>query len=139
MTDGQDQQEAQRADRSPFVRMLDVSAAGLSGLCLVHCLALPVVALAIPTLALFESPIVHALFLLFALPLSVFALRASNVVGAARLVIRGLVILGLAGLTLGVFEQPNENASELVTVAGSLTLVSAHLWNWRAGRRRHVH
>jgi len=113
--------------------LLDASAVGLSGLCLAHCLALPLVAAFSPLLATWaEAEWVHAAVIGMAAPISIFALwrRAK---GAA---IIGLSALGLAILTLGAFHWPSAELETPITVAGSLVLAAAHILNWR---RRHVH
>ena len=112
---------------------LDASAVGLSGLCLAHCLALPLVAAFSPLLATWaEAEWVHAAVIGMAAPISIFALwRRSK--GAA---IIGLSALGLAILTLGAFHWPSAELETPITVTGSLVLAGAHILNWR---RRHAH
>jgi hypothetical protein len=53
---------------------LDGAAVGLSGLCLLHCLALPFFAGALPMLMPFTESHLHAQMLYFAVPLSVVAI-----------------------------------------------------------------
>lgn len=122
--------------RSATARLLDGSAMGLSGLCLAHCLALPLAAALLPALGAWaRAEWVHVVFLAFAAPVAGLALLRP-VCGcpppAGMLTLGGLGILGLAVGAFGpqAFDTP-------VTVASSGCLAAAHLWNWR--RRDHVH
>jgi hypothetical protein len=112
--------------------LLDASAVGLSGLCLAHCLALPLVAAFSPLLATWaEAEWVHAVVIGMAAPISIFALWRRGK-GAA---IIGLSAFGLFMLTLGAFHWPSADLETPITVAGSLVLATAHTLNWR----RHAH
>jgi hypothetical protein len=122
--------------RIAAVRVLDGSAMGLSGLCLVHCLALPVAAAFLPALGVWAgAEWVHVVFVMFAAPLSALALlRPAHGRGSpAPLVALGG--LGIVLLAAGAFGPPA--AETPVTVAGSLCLACAHLWNWRRHSRLH--
>jgi hypothetical protein len=113
----------------------DSSAVGLSGLCLAHCLALPVIAAALPSLgALAHAEWVHILFLLIALPLSVVALwRKPD--SARDIAIMLLAVIGLGLLTAGAFPAHWPEFDEQLTILGSISLVTAHVWNrWATGR-----
>jgi hypothetical protein len=114
------------------------AAVGGSALCLVHCAGLPLLLAALPALsrlmALPES--LHVWALAFALPTSAAALflgyrghrerwpLLAGGIGLSLLALGALVLLG------GPFET-------LVTIAGSLCLVFAHLSNWRLRHRGH--
>ena len=54
-------------------KWLDGVAVGLSALCLIHCLALPVIVAGLPFLAQFADGHLHAQMLLIVLPLSIIA------------------------------------------------------------------
>ena len=122
--------------RRATAKLLDGSAVGLSGLCLVHCLALPVAAALLPALGAWaQAEWVHVVFVAFAAPIAGLALvrpACGRAPPAGMLVLGGLGVLGLAVGAFGpqAFETP-------VTVAGSVCLVTAHLWNWR--RRADAH
>ena len=115
----------------------DGLAVGLSLLCLVHCLALPLIAAAIPALAnVLELPeSAHLVLLLLAVPVSAFALvRGYRHHGAMLPALFGGV--GLALLAAGVFAASTEAMETGLTVAGGLLLAAAHLRNWKLRARR---
>jgi FtsH-binding integral membrane protein len=116
---------------------LDKLAIGLSVLCLVHCLALPVALLLAPTIGAVvlgtESP-VHWVLLGIALPVSGYALwhgyrhhghRNALLLGATGLAIMLLAVTHVASPR---FETP-------LTVVGVLALLGAHLLNIRQTAR----
>lgn len=107
----------------------DGSAVGLSSLCLAHCLALPVIAAALPSLGvLLHAEWVHVLFLVIALPVSVVALwRKPD--SARDIAIIFLAVVGLALLAAGAFPVRWPHLDEQLTVMGSIALVAAHVWN----------
>lgn len=118
--------------RMKMARWFDGMAVGASALCLIHCLALPLVIAALPALAarLDLGEGFHLAVLAFALPVSGFALIEGwrrhrgvtpLVVGAV-----GLVLLGA-----GVAFEDMVAVETGVTVAGSLLLAGAHMANWR--------
>ncbi|OYW97387.1 MAG: hypothetical protein B7Z12_21715 [Caulobacter vibrioides] len=126
----------------PFTaRILDGSAIGLSGLCLAHCLALPIAAAVLPLLGAWaEAEWLHILFVAIAgLIAAVVVLRQAD----GRALSPGIAGLAAAGILLLIFGVVGPNAYErLGTMAGSLSLAAAHIWNWRSrsdqrsGRRR---
>jgi hypothetical protein len=121
--------------KSSVPHLLDGSAIGLSGLCLVHCLALPVAAAASPLLGVWsEAEWVHLAFVLLAAPLSAAALVMARPRRPAA------IVLALAGLVLLAAALLFPEAETVMTVAGGLVLASGHLVNWR-GRAHppHVH
>ncbi len=106
---------------------IDKSAAGLSGLCVVHCLA---GSLALAVLAPFGELLghqVHVWGLLIAIPLALLALvRGWRTHGRARGLLlgsAGLVLMG-AGLT-----QHGHLGEFVLTAGGAALLVSAHVLN----------
>lgn len=116
---------------------LDGAAIGLSGLCLLHCLALPFFAGVLPILMPFTDSHLHAQILYFAVPLSIVAVG----IGYARHHSPRVVIAAAAGLALLVFGATVAHASlgvvadRLFTISGSLVLAAAHLWNGLLSRR----
>lgn len=124
--------------KSPTPSLLDASAVTLSSLCLLHCLALPLLASLLPLFGAWsKAEWVHVLFVALAAPLTGFALwRAQR----RRPLPRGLWLLasaGLTGLAAGAAGWPQASAETPLTVAGSLMLAGAHLWN--TARRHRVH
>jgi hypothetical protein len=116
---------------------LDGAAIGLSGLCLLHCLALPFFAGALPMLMPFTESHLHAQVLYFAIPLSAVAIG----IGYARHRDARVVFAAVAGLALLVVGATVAHASlgvvadRLFTISGSITLAAAHLWNGLLSRR----
>lgn len=105
----------------------DVAALSLSGLCLVHCLALPALGVSLPLLGVWaEAEWVHWSFIALAVPISLWALSRGGRHGRARRIILAGVGLGL--LVAGASEIGDET---LMTVTGGLMLATAHLLNLR--------
>jgi hypothetical protein len=120
------------------MRRFDASALGLSGLCLVHCLLLPVVAAFVPTLVvLTHAEWVHTAFLVVALPTTGLALWSVNRHHRPPAGLIALACMGLACLFVGAVGWPLRGWHEQITVAGSLLLVTTHIWNWRRGAAAH--
>ena len=116
---------------------LDGAAIGLSGLCLLHCLALPFFAGVLPMLMPFTESHLHAQILYFAVPLSIVAVG----IGYARHRSPRVVIAAAAGLALLTVGATVAHGSlgvvadRLFTISGSLVLAAAHLWNGLLSRR----
>ena len=117
-------------------RVFDASAIGLSGLCLLHCLALPLLGALLPALAAWShAEWVHAAFVLLAFPLAGLALWRSHRGRPLPARLGALSACGLIARTLGVLGWPAEPWETPIPVAGSVMLAGAHVWNWR---RRHA-
>ena len=111
-------------------RAIDASALTLSGLCLVHCLALPLIAAFLPLAGAWaEDEWVHKVLVLLAVPISVFAIARSfgQATGYAFI---GLALTGLALLTAAAFVETLHDLETPLTVCGALILASAHIWRW---------
>lgn len=117
-------------------RFWDKAAVILSGLCLVHCLALPVFVAVLPFLSELSSGHLHAQLLLVVIPVSVLAFA----VGFRRhrsWTVVGFGVLGMVVLTLGgtiVHSRYGLSADRAMTVAGSAVLAIAHFFNARRSR-----
>jgi hypothetical protein len=118
--------------RVMVAKWFDGLAVGASVLCLIHCLALPILIAALPALAarLDLGEGFHLGVLAFALPVSAVAL------GEGWRRHRGLtpLFVGAAGLVLlaaGLAFEEWVAVETGVTVAGSLLLAGAHVANWR--------
>lgn len=115
---------------------LDQVAVALSGLCLLHCLFLPVVIVALPFLGQLDEGHLHVQMLLVVFPVSVFALAlgfrrhkdirilAWGVVGLLLLLVGGTLAHNLYGVV----------ADRALTICGSVTLAVTHYWNSRLSR-----
>lgn len=110
---------------------LDRVAVVLSGLCLVHCLALPVAMAALPFMSGLADSHWHLPMLGIALPISIVAI----VIGYRRHGNRGIVagaVLGIgllaAGATVG-HAVLGPLADRVLTVTGSLVLAAVHWMN----------
>ena len=114
---------------SPAAR-LDLYAVGLSTLCVLHCIALPLFVSLAPVLALAaESELVHRLLVAAAVPVSLRVIWKTRPVRGNRLFI-GAASVGLGLLLLAAFVEAAAPYEEPITVAGGLLLGSAHLWHW---------
>lgn len=112
------------------VARLDMFAVGLSSLCVLHCVALPVVLALLPVAAqAAESELVHRVLVIAALPVSLRViwktrpLAGNGVFVTAASVGLGLLLLAAFMEALLPYEQP-------ITVAGGVLLGTAHLWHW---------
>ena len=110
--------------------ILETCAIALSGLCLIHCLVLPFLALSLPFFVAFErAEWVHYVFAGIALPLSFFGLRYGCTHHKAS---RGLIAcaaLGCLALMFGAVSWPSERWGIVITVCGSLLISAAHIYN----------
>lgn len=113
---------------------LDLCATGLSTLCLIHCLALPLLTSLLPLAAQsVESPLVHRILVGIAVPVSLRVMWKALPVGGNGLFI-GAASTGLGLLLLGAFVEAVSAYEEPVTVTGGVLLGSAHLWHWMRQR-----
>ncbi len=114
----------------------------LSGLCMVHCMLLPVVLVAVPLWSTAETlhDWLHPLFLVALLPISFMALvaTASKPQAKSVRVLLGVGLLIIALASLFGHEAANPVVETAFTLLGSGMLVTGH---WRNGQicRRCVH
>lgn len=121
--------------KSPSAALLDAGAVTLSGLCLLHCLALPLLASALPLFGAWaDAEWVHLLFVAIALPLTGYALWRAARRRPLPALAWAAAGTGLALLLAGALALPSHEWETPLTVAGSLLLAATHLWN---ARRRH--
>lgn len=115
---------------------LDKAAVALSGLCLLHCLLLPVIITLLPFLDRFSDRHLHAEILIIVLPVSLIALT----LGFRRHADKRVVGLGIAGLLLLLVGATLAHnlfgvvADRMLTIAGSVILALAHYRNSRLSR-----
>ncbi|MGQ0701167.1 MerC domain-containing protein [Panacagrimonas sp.] len=125
----------------PAAALGDRGAILLSGLCLVHCLFLPIMAALLPWLAWLggNETWVHRGLLLTIVPISLLALAS----GWRRHHDRRVLLLGLAALgllscaALAGTALPRPWLETALTVMGSVALTISHLLNLRALDRCH--
>ncbi|WP_172593153.1 MerC domain-containing protein [Altererythrobacter sp. B11] len=119
---------------SASLSRLDRLGMAVSSLCLVHCLALPVLTALLPFFAA-ELPgdeWIHPLLLGLALPVTGLALLR----GWLRHRLARPAALGAAGLAIiaSALLAPHGVAESALTVVGGLLVVWAHVLNWRGHR-----
>lgn len=109
-------------------------AASLSGLCLIHCLALPMLASLLPLLGRFsEWEWVHQSLVLLAAPATLWVVwltRQDRSLRWFRVQAMGALLLLLAA----AFSESLADWEESMTIVGATVLGGAHLlrWRWRA-------
>lgn len=122
------------------MRKQDALGIGLSGLCMAHCLALPVLLSLAPVLAWMENEWIHLALASLALMVGVSAMR--NWVGGTRgLILRCLAASGIGLLFLGALADVPELTERAITLAGASLLAVSHALAWLAARpdRSHLH
>jgi len=113
--------------------IVESTAISASTLCMIHCLALPLLLFLLPGLlgAFFQSELFH----IAALGLVAPAALAAFLLGYRRHGAAGPAILGVGGIACLVLAILNSDHALLgetaLTVIGSLLLVAGHGWNWR--------
>ena len=111
-------------------KWFDGAAVMASTLCLAHCLLVPVIIAVSPALAamLNFSESFHIGVVLTAIPISAIALISGyRIHGVSGPAFKGFI--GLSLLTIAALFATSENMEILLTVAGSVVLVIAHLRN----------
>ncbi|MEM1150399.1 MAG: MerC domain-containing protein [Pseudomonadota bacterium] len=117
---------------------VDATGMGLSGLCIVHCLVLPVMLSTLPVLApVAESELVHKALVVLVIPVCVIAFLNSKP-GRERIVFGLFAALGAALLVVGAFVEAFEDYETPLTVAGALLLVCGHAFRWLSRHKEPV-
>ena len=112
----------------------DRFAIGASGLCLLHCLLLPIILVGLPSgiHALGGGETFHLIILSTAIPLSMWGLisgrKLHDAIRPVQLGVAGLLFL-VTGISFELAEAPL--IGTMLTVCGSLILVGAHILNWK--------
>ncbi|MBL6689275.1 MAG: MerC domain-containing protein [Pseudomonadales bacterium] len=118
-----------------FGLLLDRTAIGLSAICVIHCLALPIALALLPSLALVPvaDESFHVFLVWLVLPTSVIALA----LGCKRHQRWHVVLWGVAGLTTLIFTAAldhdflGESLEKWATVAGATLVAMGHILNYR--------
>lgn len=122
-------------NNSQQVRMMwDKIGVGLSGLCLIHCLILPVFAMVLPWFGHWiEDERVHLLFAAVTVPVALIAFVPAYL-RHRRLGILGLGLTGAALLLLGSVghDLVGHDYAHLCSVVGGASLVWGHILNFRS-------
>jgi hypothetical protein len=115
----------------------DTIAVALSGLCFVHCLALPLLVISFPLIApwAMDDMFFHRSLLLVVIPVSVIALllgyRAHHSRRTLLLASAGIAILTMVAIT--GHEGLSPLSERIATTVGGVVLASSHLLNaWLA-------
>lgn len=102
--------------------------------CLIHCMALPLLAFALPVVESHDHEWLHGVLLLVVIPLAIFALGS----GLRRHGKRAPLALGLAGCFMLTFVFVMElcggdlhSVETPLNILGSLSLIGAHFYNTR--------
>jgi len=123
-----------QTNANPRISRLDRVGMVISAVCLIHCLALPILAGMLPLFAavLPDDEWVHPLLFGLALPISGAALVRGYIVH--RLASAAAIgALGLAAIAAALRVE-TIGAETALTVAGGIAIVAAHLLNWRGHR-----
>lgn len=119
-------------------KWLDFTSIGLSGLCVVHCLALPFLAALLPMLGIFaDNEWVHPVLVLLAAPMSLWAIIASH--AWRKWKVSALIAVGLALLGLAAFVDAFDEYEVAMSVIGASCIAAAHIINYLSNRVEHVH
>ena len=120
------------------ISLLDRSAIGLSFLCVLHCLAVPLTLILVPSFA--ALPIaderVHLLLVLLVLPTSTVALT----LGCRRHGLKHILAWGLTGISILVLAAGlgegflGEYGEKILTVVGSVLVAVGHILNFKCCR-----
>jgi EamA domain-containing membrane protein RarD len=113
---------------------IDKMAIGLSMICTVHCLLLPIVLVILPTLSasIFGDEGFHQWLLIAVIPISVFAL-SMGCKSHKKLSVITTGLLGLAILTLAAFfghDLLGELGEVMASLFGVLLIINSHLRNY---------
>ena len=116
----------------------DKFAMSFSAICMMHCLFAPsLIVLSYSSLALtLESELIHKAILLLTIPVSIFAIS----LGYKNHSNNSIIYTGIAGLTilisaLLIGESIGENAELILTILGSLMVITCHYKNYEVCKK----
>ena len=114
-------------------KKLDNISIYISGFCLIHCLAFPILSVSIPVYGFFVENHFHEILLFFIIPISSFALyRGFKNHKNSRVLSVGIIggFLVFLGATI-LHNQANHTYELTITAIGSILLALAHFNNNR--------
>ena len=120
-------------DTNIKTKQLDNISIYISGFCLIHCLAFPILSVSIPLYGFFTENHFHEILLFLIIPISSFALyRGFKNHKNRRIISVGIIggILVFLGATI-LHNQVNSTYELIITVIGSVLLALAHFNNNR--------
>lgn len=113
------------------LRAIDAAGISVSSLCLIHCLALPVLAGVLPIASSWAAAEwAHKALVLLAIPISGYAVFTRGVQFHDSLFVF-LVTFGLALLAASAFIDALHDFEKPVTSAGAFIVAAGHIWRWR--------
>jgi len=102
---------------------IDKLGMSISTLCIVHCLFLPIIGIALPIFGAWsEIEWIHKALVLLAIPVAL-----NLITSRAHRGIRLLALLGVSLLSLAAFWHPVHEVESAVTICGAAFLLLAHL------------
>ncbi len=113
----------------------DKTAISLSLLCTIHCLALPLLAVLLPSIAALplNDEIFHVWMIIAILPISAYALTmgCKNHKHYPVLMLGGIGLLTLCLVALFGHDLLGESLEKAFTVIGAAIIAASHIWNYR--------
>jgi len=112
----------------------DSAAIGLSVLCTLHCLMLPLLLTWLPSIIAVNvaDESFHLLLLVLVIPLSIYALfMGCKQHKRYRVMLFGVLGISLLVLALLVHDYVGETGEKWLTVLGSLFIVAGHIFNFK--------
>ena len=113
---------------------VDILAVSLSVLCILHCLLLPIMVIALPSMAslFFVDEVFHTWMVIAVIPISGIALyrgwKKHQVLKIGTIGFMGLLLLSCAAF-LG-HDFISENDERFLTIIGTTIITLAHIWNY---------
>jgi len=120
------------------ISLLDRSALGLSFLCVLHCLAIPLTLILAPSLAVlpFADERIHLLLVFLVLPTSTIALTLGcRHHGLKHILVWGLTGIAILILAVGLGDDfLGEYGEKIFTIVGSVLVAIGHILNFKCCR-----
>jgi hypothetical protein len=123
----------------PKTKKLDNLSIWLSGICMMHCLALPLITISVPLISEIFNTHYHEIMLFIVIPISSIALfKGFKYHRKAQIVFTGFfgAFLIIIGATV-IHDQYDGFTESLFTITGSLLLALTHFINSRNSHHNH--